>query len=605
MAKGKNKDYILASEAAKDTPYSAEYLSLLCRKGKIESKKLGRNWYTTKDAVRKYLSKQVAERSSKKDILGVYAQNMFSGAEARFADFVEPDIQAPTEVNLVVPKPPRVKFESDADVSEGFQEDLDVKSDTLFEKFINRFISFLDISIESHLGFFHRTWRRIKKDTKTIVKDKKYFTLLVIGIILFTLLPVRSILSSTDDFIFNAYQKIRDSETLMGHRAGTHANEVLLIDKEGKIIISGSIETDGDISAQGNVDTQMQLRSYIKDGIAPIVVKSLTKVENLNTDYLDGLSSEQITLAFVTKNGNVTYDDVFLEGRVEVGKTLIVKGATHLLDALRVDGELSVLGDAFFSKNIIVSGNADVKNLFAKDLIIGRVMQGEQILGTKEISAPLIRATENLRTQNLLVDGQSVFQGMTMHNAGLNAKFGEFSEVLEVGGDFGAYGKNIYLGKPGSIITAKGDVFTLNGAAVCTTSNGKCPTGADNSGWVDDGSVVRLTTSTDFVGIGTTTPGRELSIVGQYLVTGTSTIGNLISVQGTGTSTFAGRVEIAGRILAENGQRVCTSANGICASASMIAGNNIDISGTTISVQNTLYSMGDIFATTTGASVYA
>ena len=39
----------------KDTPYSQEYVSLLARRGKIEAVKFGRNWYTTKDAVKKYL----------------------------------------------------------------------------------------------------------------------------------------------------------------------------------------------------------------------------------------------------------------------------------------------------------------------------------------------------------------------------------------------------------------------------------------------------------------------------------------------------------------------------------------------------------------------
>ena len=138
VATGKNKNYILVSEAAKDTPYSAEYLSLLCRKGKIESKKIGRNWFTTKDAIRKYLARQVVERTSKKEMLGVYAQSMFSGGDTHFAEFVEPFETVVSNEKLLPPKPPEVK--NNIKNINQLQDDLDIKSDTLFEKFINRFI---------------------------------------------------------------------------------------------------------------------------------------------------------------------------------------------------------------------------------------------------------------------------------------------------------------------------------------------------------------------------------------------------------------------------------------------------------------------------------
>lgn len=46
------------SEAAKHTPYSAEYLSLLARKGKIQAVKISRDWLTTREAVFYYIRKQ-------------------------------------------------------------------------------------------------------------------------------------------------------------------------------------------------------------------------------------------------------------------------------------------------------------------------------------------------------------------------------------------------------------------------------------------------------------------------------------------------------------------------------------------------------------------
>lgn len=53
----KDGGYISLTEASKLTPYSQEYLSLLARKGKLETVKFGRNWKTTRKAVEEYLSK--------------------------------------------------------------------------------------------------------------------------------------------------------------------------------------------------------------------------------------------------------------------------------------------------------------------------------------------------------------------------------------------------------------------------------------------------------------------------------------------------------------------------------------------------------------------
>jgi hypothetical protein len=45
-------------------------------------------------------------------------------------------------------------------------------------------------------------------------------------------------------------------------------------------------------------------------------------------------------------------------------------------------------------------------------------------------------------------------------------------------------------------------------------------------GWVDDGNTVRLETSTDSVGIGTSSPSEKLDVVGNMLVSGKATIGS-------------------------------------------------------------------------------
>jgi len=48
-------EYISLAEAAKGTPYTQEYLSLLARKGRIEAIKIGRNWHIKKEALQKYI----------------------------------------------------------------------------------------------------------------------------------------------------------------------------------------------------------------------------------------------------------------------------------------------------------------------------------------------------------------------------------------------------------------------------------------------------------------------------------------------------------------------------------------------------------------------
>ena len=51
---GEEEIWIPLREAAKGTPYSQEYLSLLARLGRLEAVKRGRVWYTTRRAVEEY-----------------------------------------------------------------------------------------------------------------------------------------------------------------------------------------------------------------------------------------------------------------------------------------------------------------------------------------------------------------------------------------------------------------------------------------------------------------------------------------------------------------------------------------------------------------------
>ncbi|MFC1595179.1 hypothetical protein ACFL3E_02000, partial [Patescibacteria group bacterium] len=566
--KDKNQEFLLISELAHDTPYSAGYLSLLARQGKLESKKIGRNWYSTRSAIKKYLARQLADKKAREGFLKIYTGPEILSSETIAASFNEnadesTEDEMPIEhareyiKNNIVPfkledlgidtKEPQIAAPESRGEPRPIEIGRDDKADKLFERFIEKFITFLDLSIESHFGIFHKLRRNVKEESREIIKSpKKSFTTLLV-ILAIVLLPISEVLGQIDDVVFYAYNKIRDAETLMGHRAGTGAGDVLILDKNGNVAIRGHIETEG------------QLRSSIEDGLAPIVVDSLTKVENLNVDYLDDLSSEDFTLAFVTKNGNVTYENVFLEGSVEVGSTLTVKGAAKLLSELEIHGKVHALDEALFSKGITVEGPANVRDILAEGFIIGKVLQAETVFAKREITAPVIEGTTKVegkfvRAGNLTVDGQAIFQGMAMFNNGLRAERAVVEESLETGGNFGAYGKYIYIGteRNASEIAVEGSSFTYNGESVCTGS--ECT--VNNSGWTDDGDVVRLTTATNYIGTGTTSP--TLTGVGDLSIGGvnTGTTSDMYVSGGLGignATTTDDNLQVAGIIQIGNG----------------------------------------------------
>ena len=51
---------ISLSQASQITGYHQDYLGLLCRLGKIEANKIGRNWYTTQSEINKFLNPEVS-----------------------------------------------------------------------------------------------------------------------------------------------------------------------------------------------------------------------------------------------------------------------------------------------------------------------------------------------------------------------------------------------------------------------------------------------------------------------------------------------------------------------------------------------------------------
>ena len=60
--KGKEK-FISLAELSKETKFTEKYLNLLARSGKLEAYKEGRNWVTSKDALKRYLDNRKRKRN--------------------------------------------------------------------------------------------------------------------------------------------------------------------------------------------------------------------------------------------------------------------------------------------------------------------------------------------------------------------------------------------------------------------------------------------------------------------------------------------------------------------------------------------------------------
>src|SRR3990172_5243284 len=53
-----DEQFITLRDAAEGTSYSVEYLNIMIRKGKLKGKKIGRNWYTTREEIYRYMREQ-------------------------------------------------------------------------------------------------------------------------------------------------------------------------------------------------------------------------------------------------------------------------------------------------------------------------------------------------------------------------------------------------------------------------------------------------------------------------------------------------------------------------------------------------------------------
>lgn len=61
----KQEKFVSLNKISETTPFSAKYLNLLARQGKLEAYKEGRNWLSSKEAVERYLKNRIRQRKIK------------------------------------------------------------------------------------------------------------------------------------------------------------------------------------------------------------------------------------------------------------------------------------------------------------------------------------------------------------------------------------------------------------------------------------------------------------------------------------------------------------------------------------------------------------
>ncbi|MBP9822521.1 MAG: hypothetical protein KBC81_03730, partial [Candidatus Pacebacteria bacterium] len=446
--------WISIQEASHHAPYSQEYLSLLARRGKIFAKKIGRNWYTTHEALASYVSEQALLSPLSKQIS---ASVDLASAPSNLVDEFKrlnpqafpnensskPVMPVPVKEPVVEPAPqtpiisvPVQPVSKDNSVL----EKLDKLSDSL-ETFASRVTDAIPKIANNQVSqtivrenpeveqFMHEVKqsssykiRQFNALSKSMVRSPVRLTTIMVSAVVVLFVLIGGFSFGQVDMVAQKIKKsFTDATTLQGHFAGTHANEVLVLDKAGNVSIYGHIETQG------------QLRSHAPDGVEPIVIDSMTKVENLNSDYFDNLDSKDFTLAFVTKNGNLTYEDVNLEGSVEVGKTLTVKGATKLSDSLQVYGSLGVMSDAVFGKNVTLnSGDLVIAKGTIKisNMSLVKNLNAEYLDGLKKGGITLDFVTSNgASTANTISIGGLNASGTGFFNGGVWGSTGSFGTV--------------------------------------------------------------------------------------------------------------------------------------------------------------------------------
>lgn len=140
------------------------------------------------------------------------------------------------------------------------------------------------------------------------------------------------------------------------------------------------------LDVNGDIHTNAQLRSSIPDGTAPMVVASMTRVDNLNVDKLDGISEEEFAL---------------LAGRAG-GQQL--NGGTNNNDPLTLNGSATNDGPVILNPN---GGNVGIMTTTPGeklDVVGGNIRTNQQLISTIPDGTPPLVVNSMTVVTNLNAD---------------------------------------------------------------------------------------------------------------------------------------------------------------------------------------------------------
>ncbi|MEK7078241.1 MAG: hypothetical protein AAB911_01600, partial [Patescibacteria group bacterium] len=553
-------DFVLVSGIARETPYSAEYLSLLVRTNKIFGKKFGRNWFISKRSLTGYLKIRrgapvqqlpnqwrqgqtflgtprsdlgnlravlanapvgamggMGEVMKREEEKGIKKEETIAAETKKHLDELENIYRdANTQINAEQKKEkeiPKKDFQGQT-LKEVPRSDLSQPAANFFKP---KFPEILDWPDKSD-----KDYRTNENYYQPLIKKNRWAEILVVSIVTIVLILGGFNLKFANAIYGAVKEFVEDATTLQGHAPGTHASEILLLDKEGKISIYGHIETQG------------QFRSFVQQGIAPIVVDSSTTVANLSAEFLDGLSARDFTLQVVTKNGNVTFDNVKLEGGAEVGSLLKVKGAANFLDYISVAKNLSVGGDLVVNGASTLVGKIQA---LGGALLTGRV----DVRGDIDTTGFIAAQRAQIKEGGLIVGGHTqlntlgISGGLSVADLGVSGNFSVAGKDISVGDSWGdklnVNASSTFTGpflvstneaKFGRGLTVLANGIGITGASTITGATGITGNLTVTGDTTLNGNLV-LSGSTSGgtgLGIGTSTPGAALGVKGAGLFDG-------------------------------------------------------------------------------------
>ncbi|MEK6900844.1 MAG: hypothetical protein AABX37_00715, partial [Nanoarchaeota archaeon] len=186
----------------------------------------------------------------------------------------------------------------------------------------------------------------------------------------------------------------------------------------------------------------------------------------------------------------------------------------------------SVLAETDIDPQLVL--NINVPSSFNKT---AEFLQGLESVEIATLSGGITTENENINAGTGTLTASNILYGVTA-GTGITISAGQTPTVTnsDLGSSQSIF-KNIKVGSTSFSTGSNTDTLELAAGSNITlsadTSNkkvtiaGSSPTSA---GWTDDGTTVRLTTSTDSVGIGTTSPDTKLHIAGTFKVTGATTL---------------------------------------------------------------------------------